>query len=84
MGTSRFLRWNYNNLGKCGGNMGRSHFLRRNYGKLSFFEGAQARPAEEIAFEIAEFTAGRPVSLPKCCILTKKFSEISAKSPCNS
>jgi hypothetical protein len=31
--------WNYNNLGKCGGNVGKSHFLRRNYGKLSFFEG---------------------------------------------
>jgi hypothetical protein len=29
----------YNNLGKCGGNVGKSLFLRRNYGKLSFFEG---------------------------------------------
>jgi hypothetical protein len=39
MGKSRFLRRNYNNFGKCGGNVGKSHFLRRNYGKLSFFEG---------------------------------------------
>jgi hypothetical protein len=39
MRKSLFLRRNYNNLGKCGGNVGKSHFWRRNYGKLSFFEG---------------------------------------------
>jgi hypothetical protein len=39
---------------------------------------ARAGPAEEIAFEIEEFfPTGRPVSLLKCCVLTKKFSEIS-------
>jgi hypothetical protein len=49
MGKSRFLRRNYNNFGKCGGNVGKSHFLRRNYGKLSFFEGGIITTSVKVA-----------------------------------